>query len=1394
VTTADFLSQLRSLNVELWAEGDILRCNAPEEILTPELSKELKDRKAEILAFLREMSGAANSSAPPLRPASRDGDLPLSFAQQRLWFIDQLEPNTALYNITKAFRLKGSLSVAALGKALQTIVSRHEVLRTIFAAVDGLAVQVIASDRPAELKIIDVSRVPGSQLDKKIQRLLTQESARPFNLSSDLMLRGTLLQLGAEEHILLLTMHHIASDGWSWGVLFRELETLYKAFLAGEPSPLSELPVQYADYAIWRRQWLEGQVLEAHLDYWKKQLADAPALDLLTDRPRPAVQTYRGASESFSFSEVAVEELKSLSRREGATLFMTLLAAFSVLLHRYTGQDDIVVGSPVSGRNLVELEDLIGFFVNDLVLRTDLSGDPAFRELLRRVRQTALAAYAHQDLPFDKLVEKLRPKRGSDRHPLFQVMFAVENGAPALLHLAGVETHAITFESDTAKFDLTMTMVDGGDELSATLEYNSDLFDRDTIKRMLTHFQTLLRSIAADPERRLSRLPMLTENERHRLLVVWNTTERDYPAKKYIHEIFESQVERSPDAVAVVFDAKQLTYRELNQRANRLAHELRKRGVGPEVPVGICMERSPEMIVGVLGILKAGGAYVPLDPAYPNERLALMLCDARAPVLLTQKALIEKFPDYHGETLCLDVLSWGMSHECEENPVGGAKPESLAYVMYTSGSTGTPKGVAVPHRAVTRLVINTDYVDLNPSDVVARVSNSSFDAATFEIWGALLNGAKLVGIPTDVILSPEDFAARIDREKITAMFLTTALFNQMARERPSAFKNLHHLLFGGEAADPKSVASVLKSGAPERLLHVYGPTETTTFATWHLVKSVPEGATTIPIGRPIANAQIYLLDRYLQPVPVDAVGEIFIGGLGLARGYLNQPELTAEKFIAHPYSDIPGDRLYRTGDFGRYLPDGNIEFLGRVDQQVKLRGFRIELGEIEAVLSRQPKLREAVVLMRERAQRDKELIAYVVPSQDANPTNAELRTFLQQKLPGYMVPSEFVFLESIPLSPNGKIDRAVLPEPDGSKDSLSKDTEPKDDVERRLITIWEEALARKGIGTRDDFFELGGHSLLAARIFIRLEKDLGVKLPLATLFRTPTIEGLAAIIRNHAGSASWRSLVAIRSTGSRPPIFAVPGVGGNVLCYNDLARHLGAEQPFYGLQSRGLGGTEKPQTNVEDIAAEFLRELREVQAQGPYYLIGACMGGAVAYEMAQQLRAAGEEIALLALLETWLPEKASVKGLPADVRKLAAVQLVGSRLQLYLRTLAGLRGRQRYDYLIDRLKILKQIIAQRDAFRGDRSEYYLKVVEQANLKAFRNYQPRSYDGRLVLFVAEDRNVMSDDDPRLAWSYFASRGVEVYSIPGEDSGLMLTEPHVRQVADQLDACLKNSSAR
>jgi len=1394
VTTADFLSQLRSLNVELWAEGDLLRCNAPEEILTPELAEELKDRKAEILAFLRETSSAANASAPPLRPASRAGDLPLSFAQQRLWFIDQLEPNTALYNITKAFRLKGSLNIAALQKALQTIVSRHEVLRTIFAVVDGLAVQVIAADRPAELKIIDLSREPVERLDQKIRRLLEEESGRPFNLSSDLMLRATLLKLDAEEYILILAMHHIASDGWSWGVLFRELELLYKTFLAGESSPLPALPVQYADFAIWRRQWLQGEVLETHLKYWKKQLADAPALDLLTDRPRPAVQTYRGGSESFSFSEVVVDELKSLSRREGATLFMTLLAAFTVLLHRYTGQDDIVVGSPVSGRNRVELEALIGFFVNDLVLRTDVSGDPAFVELLRRVRQTALAAYAHQDLPFEKLVEKLRPKRGSDHHPFFQVMFAVENGRPAPLLLAGVATHAIPFETDTAKFDLTMTMVDAGDALSATLEYNSDLFDRDTIKRMLTHFQTLLQSIVKDPERRVSRLPMLTENERHRLLVVWNTTQREYPAKKCIHEVFESQVERSPDAVAVVFDAKQLTYRELNRRANRLAHELVKRGVGPDVPVGICMERSPEMIVGLLAILKAGGAYVPLDPTYPNERLALMLGDAQAPVLLTQKPLMEKFAEYHGEILCLDVVSWGISHGSEENLVSGAKPENLAYVMYTSGSTGTPKAVAVPHRAVSRLVINTDYVDLNESDVVAHVSNSSFDAATFEIWGALLNGAKLVGIPTDVILAPEDFAARIEREKITAMFLTTALFNQMSRERPAAFKRLRHLLFGGEAADAKAVARVLKHGAPERLLHVYGPTETTTFATWHLVKSVPEGATTIPIGRPIANAQVYLLDRYFQPVPVDAVGEIFIGGAGLARGYLNRPDLTAEKFISHPYSDVPGERLYRTGDFGRYLPDGSIEFLGRVDQQIKLRGFRIELGEIEAVLSRQPKLREAVVLLRERAQRDKQLIAYVVPSHDANPTNGELRTFLQQKLPGYMVPSEFVFLESMPLSPNGKIDRGILPEPDGNKDLLSKATEPKDEVERRLITIWEEALARTGIGTHDDFFDLGGHSLLAARIFIRLEKDLGVKLPLATLFRTPTIEGLAAIIRNHAGSASWKSLVAIRSTGSRPPIFAVPGVGGNVLCYNDLARHLGPEQPFYGLQSRGLGGTEKPLTNVEDIAAEFLRELREVQPQGPYYLIGACMGGAVAYEMAQQLRAAGEEVALLALLETWLPEKASVKGLRADVRKLAAVQIVGGRLRLYLRTLAGLRGRQRYDYLIDRLKVLKQIIVQRDAFRGDRSEYYLKVVEQANLKAFGNYQPRSYDGHLMLFVAEHRNVISDNDPRLAWSYFATGGVEVYSIPGEDSGLMLTEPHVRQVADHLDACLRKSSAR
>jgi amino acid adenylation domain-containing protein len=909
-----------------------------------------------------------------------------------------------------------------------------------------------------------------------------------------------------------LTLHHIISDDWSMGVFIHELSALYQAFATGRPSPLAALPIQYADFAAWQRGWLQGAVLEGQLGYWQEQLAGAPGLlELPTDRPRPAVQGFRGASVAFALEAELTQGLKVLSHRAGVTLFMTLLGAFMVVLARYSRQEDIVVGSPIANRTHSQTEGLIGFFVNTLVLRVDLAGDPPVEELLRRVRRVALEAYAHQEVPFERVVEALQPERSLSHSPLFQVLFALQTAPVGELVLPGLSLSPMPLESVTAKFDLSLMLSETEGGLVGVWEYSTDLFEAATIERLGAHFETLLEGIVADPQRRLSELPLLPETEWQQVVVEWNATETAYPKERCIHQLFEAQVERIPEAVAVVFEEHGLSYRALDRRANQLAHHLQGLGVGPEVLVGVCLERSVEMVVGLLGILKAGGAYVPLDPAYPPERLAFMLEDARLKVLLTQRALRERLPEHQAQVVCLDSEWERLSQAPEGNPRSPVTPTNLAYVMYTSGSTGTPKGISIPHRAISRLVFNTNYIQLEPTDSVAQASNSSFDAATFEFWGALLHGAQLVGISKEVTLSLQDFAAQLQEEGISALFLTTALFNQLAREVPEAFRSVRHLMFGGEAVDPQWVREILKNDPPERLLHVYGPTESTTFATWYLVQEVPEGATTVPIGRPIANTQVYILDRQLRPVPIGVPGELYIGGDGLARDYFHRPDLTAEKFLPHPFSGEPGGRLYKTGDLVRYLPEGSLEFLGRLDHQVKVRGFRIELGEIEACLGGHPGVREVVVLAREDSPGEKRLVAYVVGKEGLAPSVSELRGFLKERLPEYMVPSAFVGLPALPLTPNGKVDRKALPAPEG-RGVAEGYVPPCTPTEELLAGIWAEVLRQERVGRHDNFFALGGHSLVATQVIAQLSQVFPVKLPIHTLFAGPTVAELAEAV------------------------------------------------------------------------------------------------------------------------------------------------------------------------------------------------------------------------------------------------------------------------------------------
>ncbi|BAY50309.1 amino acid adenylation domain-containing protein (plasmid) [Scytonema sp. HK-05] len=1336
------------------------------------------------------------------RVANRDS-APLSFAQQRLWFFEQLESNSAAYHIPLLLRLQGHLKVDVLQQSLDAIVAHHEILRTNLIASDGANVQIIREPRPVELKLIDLQTYPKTEQHKVLQHHLHQEMQRHFNLVEDLMLRGCLLQLSAQEHILLLVMHHIASDGWSIKILGEQLTNLYQAFTNGLPNPLPKLPIQYADYAVWQRQWFSGQILENQLNYWKQQLKGvSPVLELPTDRPRPLVQSYRGARYDFFVPQSLSQALSALSRQEGVTLFMTLLAAFEILLYRYSGQDDILIGSPIAGRNRVEIEDLIGFFVNTLVVRGDLSGNPSFRELLQRVRSVALSAYTHQDLPFEKLVEELQPERSLSYHPLFQVMFVLENLPAQTLELPGLSITPMDVNAVTSKFDLSLLLTHTEQGLRGTWEYSTDLFDAGTISRMSRHFQTLLAGLVDNPQQRICELPLLTDAEKEQILVKWNNTQTEYPNDKCIHQLFEEQVEQTPDAVAVVYEDQKLTYRELNARANKLAHHLQNLGVKPEMLVGISMERSYELVVGSLAILKAGGAYVPLDPTYPKERLCLMLEDAQPQLLLTQQHLLEQLPSNGRKVVCIDSDWEAIARENATNLACQLKAGDLAYIIYTSGSTGQPKGVAVPHQAISRLLFNTNYINIEPSDRVAQVSNISFDAATFEIWGALVHGAQLIVITEDIALSPDEFVTKLQQQEISTMFLTTALFNQLASVVPDAFKNIRHLLFGGEAADVHSVKAILKNGLPQRLLHVYGPTECTTFSTWYLIQDIPEEATTIPIGRPIANTQTYILDRYLQPVPIGVVGELYIGGSGLAKGYLNRPELTAERFIRNPFSREQQARLYKTGDLVRYLPDGNIEFVGRIDNQVKIRGFRIELGEIEAVLSQHPAIQYAAVIVRQDTPSDKRLIAYVVPNQNQATTVSDLRHFLKQKLPNYMIPAAFVMLEALPLTANGKVDRQALPAPEKVKQELEATfVAPRNELERQLTAIWEDILSVKPISVRDNFFDLGGHSLLAVSLFAQIKQKFGKKLPLATLFTSATVEGLAQMlsiqekipdnevlaVSHQDKQATCLCLVPIQALGSKPPFFCIHPANGDVLCYRPLALHLGTDQPFYGLKSQGLDGTQPPLTQIEDMAALYIKEIQTIQPIGPYFIGGFSVGGVIAYEMAQQLRRQGQEVGLIAMLDSSVP--GSTKRSPFR-----------ERFFIHIKNFFQFGPDYLSKKLVNWSKWGKFYITEKyTSFLGrtlplPETDNYMFILHQ---QAWETYTFQPYPGRIILFRTDDNSrdtqeayVGFQTDPLLGWGNLITGEIDLHNIPCGHSTI-LGEPHVRVVAEKLKDCLEKA---
>jgi amino acid adenylation domain-containing protein len=1061
--------------------------------------------------LLRKQGVDVSSLILPVERASQP--LPLSFAQEQLWFLDQLHGGSPAYIVPLALRLAGSLNKTTLEQSLNEILRRHEALRTTFPAVDGRPVQVISQAATLTLEVVDLSRLPHAEREAQLRRLAIEEGRRLFDLVRGPLFRASLLRLADDEHALFLTTHHIVSDALSMVVLIQELAALCAAYATGKPSPLSPLFVQYADFAHWQRRWLQGDVLDSHLSYWRRKLGgDPPVLQLPTDRPRPAVQTFHGARRFLTLSRSLSEALRHLSRQEGVTLFMTLLAGFKTLLARYTGQDDILVGSPATNRNRTGIEGLIGFLVNVLVMRTDLSGDPSFRQLLSRVRDVALEAYAHQDMPFEKLVEELQPARDLSYNPLYQVMFTFVNAPLPHISLPGVTVTPLQVHNGTAKFDLLLELWDRPEGLSGALEYNTDLFDDTTIDRMTGHFQTLLESVVGRPEQSIWNLPILTPKERQQLLVDWNQTQRNFPQAS-IHELFEAQAALTPEATALVFEKQRLTYAELDRRSDQVAHYLSALGVGLETVVGICVERSLEMVVGLLGILKTGAAYLPLDPSYPKARLAFMLDDSRVPVLLTQRRLAGNLPEHGARLACLDEFEFPASEFPRIR--SGATSENAAYMIYTSGSTGAPKGVLGLHGgAINRFHWMWETYPFDAGEVCCQKTSLSFVDSIWEIFGPLLRGIPNVLIPEDVVKHPLRLVQLLAENQVSRIVLVPSLLRILLdtySDLGSRLPRLKYWVSSGETL-PLELAQLFRERVPEGiLLNLYGSSEVTADATWYDTRT-NQSPSNVPIGRPIANMRVYLLDSHREPVPVGVTGEVYVGGRGLARGYFDRADLTAEKFILDPFRG-DGERLYKTGDLARYLPDGNIEFLGRRDHQVELRGFRIELGEIETALTQHPDVRETVVLLREDTLGERRLVAYIVPRDEQSLTNPVLRRYLRTRLPEYMIPSAFVRLHALPLMPNGKVDRKSLPPLDRA--SYERDepfVEARTPTEKVLAGIWAETFGLERVGIYDSFFELGGHSLQVMQMIAKISAATSLDVSVQSLFLHPTIADLAATL------------------------------------------------------------------------------------------------------------------------------------------------------------------------------------------------------------------------------------------------------------------------------------------
>ncbi len=1348
------------------------------------------------------MRSSTSLAAPLLQRFPDNGELPLSYAQQRLWFLDQLMPGSNAYNLPAEMYIDARLNPSALEQSLREVVRRHAALRTTFIVVGGQPVQRINSSGSLQIPLIDLSGLGKEERDEESERLRQEAALRPFDLESGPLLRAALIRLDKEEYLFLMNMHHIVSDGWSMDVLLREMETLYESFSHGLPSPLAELEIQYADYAQWQRSWLDGEVLREEVDFWKRQLDGAPTLlELEPDHPRQALRTMRGAHCPLAFSEEVSRSLREFSRQEGASLFMTLMAGFHALLWRYTGQNDILVGTPIAGRSRVELEPMIGFFVNMIPIRTGFNDAPTFRELVKQVRESSLAAYTHQELPFDKLVEELQPMRAPGRNPIFQAILAFRNQAP-LMEMAKVSLPAGVPVSADTKFDLEVHLADTPGGVMGSFVYSPELFEPTFIARMVDHFQRLFEKVMAEPDMELSELSLLDQEEYRQVTKEWNDTAVAFPDAACIHQLVEQEAEQRPDAIAVEFEQENITYHELNRRANLLAHRLREHGVGPEVYVGVMLKRSAELIVALLAVAKAGGVYVPVNSTDPPLRIRFILEDAGVTVLLTGGQFPENLAE--GRTVvCVDSDEYRngvLGETFLRNPITGVSPDNLAYLMYTSGSTGTPKGVCITHRNILGLVKSANYADLTSEEVFLQFAPISFDASTFEIWASLLNGARLEVFPP-IVPSLSELADFIARTQVTTLFLTTGLFHQFVDTTVGSIGAVRQLLTGGDALSPTHLNKAVEQIDNCMFVNCYGPTEATVMACCYQVGPDRHG-TSVPIGRPISNSQVYILSA-MQPAGTGERGELFIGGAGLGRGYLNRPDLTAERFLPDPFSPRAGGRLYRTGDAARYLNNGVIQFLGRLDNQVKISGFRIEPGEIEVALSEHPEVSTALVLAREDSPGDKRLVAYVVARGETPPTNEDLRSYLRERVPEYMVPSVFVMLKVLPLTQNGKVDRAALPAPQLLLNRSGREyVAPRNGLQQQLVDIWEELFKLHPIGLTDDFFELGGHSLQMIMLVARVEERLGKRVSIAELFGDPTIEHLAKLI-GHGKENLFQSLVVpMQTAGTKLAMFSPHASGGHVWCYKDLVKYLGDDQPFYGVQARNPDTGLVFHTQIEAMASDYVEAIRGVQPVGPYLLGGWSMGGVIAFEMARQLQAQGEQIAMLALIDAHVPAGAQSEFSWGVLLSVFAFDL-GLTYENLSRPLEEISAMPQMAQL---RQVWKEAKLAGVVPAGMTLVEFRKIFDiyKINANTMNSYKAGEYEGRITLISAAEemeQNVFSRDtdhveweaknvvkDPLKGWGQLATEGVEAHVVPG-DHFSMIREPHVTILAEQLRNCIQ-----